>query len=651
MKKIGNYKMTDYKISAGQYANIYTGVDSNKKMVAIKEIRQSEFSEYKISKENPVLQDLLTQEIPNVTRLLDIEESNSFFYLVLDMAKSTLDKEIKKKEFDPHSDREAIYIITQIIRGLKFFFKKGIVYQHLSPRNIVKMAKNYQLIIPSTIIPELKELNKLDNSKDDYFYYSPEQLRGEKLNPKSDIWSLGCILYALLYGKPPWCYTCPNKYLKHRNPVMIQKIKYFVLNDYIEATGLVFPNTEINKWVKDVLIRMLVFKPYDRISLHELVEHNFLKYFSILCKQNITGNKFSSLRSEIPQNNYSCSEMILKKFKAKQTAKMKSEIKYNLKNKLSNKNSQISDKKNKSQTSHDELKNLKLDKECMNEFSDINKKVDEIPLNHFKINESLQVGMLNKPEKDIDLIIKELEDALNNDEGEEEGNTGNEIFDTKNLNMNQLKDLLVNLRNRIMLKVKAFEEIQSVVKSIYVITFKFFLLKATIYDLIKFEKKLLLDDNPFNSTFWIEFKKKKVFAKIVNSIFKQQERIYMILDNYLEKTEFLLKQSKISFNKKFLSFINDDPYQKVTGILDLLFGNLIEKLKNMVKYESIPSKKLRIMKLSVLLRLILLINEYGIFEVVPLDLEFSTIWSDIENQKDINKIQKQYDELVLKINE
>ena len=649
MKKIGNYKMTEYKISAGRYANIYTGVDLNKKMVAIKEIRQSEFSGYKISKENPVLQDLLTKEIPNVTKLLDIEESNSYFYFVLNMAKSTLDKEIKKREFDPHSDREAIYIITQVIRGLKFFYKKGIVYKHLSPRNIVKMNSNFELIIPSTIFPELKELNKADNQQDDYFYYSPEQLRGEKLNNKSDIWSLGCIFYALLFGKPPWSYNCPKKYLKHRNQAMIQKIKHFVLSDYIQSTGLIFPNTEINKWIKDVLTRMLCPNVYNRISLQELVEHNFLKYFAILCKQNITGNKFSTLRSEIPQNNYSCSEMIIKKFKQKQTEKIKSEIKNNLKNKQANKSSQISLDKRK--TDVEELKNLKLDKECMNEFSDINKQVDEIPLNKFSIAQSLNIDMLKKQEKDVDTIIKELEEALNNDEGDEDENLENGVFDQKNLNMNQLKDLLVNLRHRIMLKVRAFEDIQSVVKSIYVITFKFFLLKATIYDLIKFEKKLLIDENPFNSTYWKEFKKKKVFAKIVNSIFKQQERIYMILDNYLEKTEFLLKQSKISFNKKFLSFINDDPYQKVTDILVLLFGNLIEKLKAMIKYEKIPTKKLRLMKFSVLIRLILLINEYGIFEVVPADLEFSSIWSDLENEKNPQKVKKQYEELVLKINQ
>ncbi len=70
-----------------------------------------------------------------------------------------------------------------------------------------------------------------------------------------------------------------------------------------------------------------------------------------------------------------------------------------------------------------------------------------------------------------------------------------------------------------MLKIKAFENISRVIKSPYTIASKFFLLKTSLYELIKLEKKLLYDKNPFNSNNWEDFKDKKVFVKLCDSIF------------------------------------------------------------------------------------------------------------------------------------
>lgn len=50
-----------------------------------------------------------------------------------------------------------------------------------------------------------------------------------------------------------------------------------------------------------------------------------------------------------------------------------------------------------------------------------------------------------------------------------------------------------------MLKIKAFEDMRKAITSVYIIPCKFFLLKVSLYELIKLENKLLYEENPFNS--------------------------------------------------------------------------------------------------------------------------------------------------------
>ena len=71
-----------------------------------------------------------------------------------------------------------------------------------------------------------------------------------------------------------------------------------------------------------------------------------------------------------------------------------------------------------------------------------------------------------------------------------------------NMSLNDIKDQILNFINRIMLKIKAFEDIGKVINSIYVVICKFFLLKQTLYELLKFENKMVQEDNPFGFNQW-----------------------------------------------------------------------------------------------------------------------------------------------------
>lgn len=57
--------------------------------------------------------------------------------------------------------------------GYKFFFKKGLIYAVLNPSNIIKVGKQFKLVVPTTIFQELNELNEEENDEK-LFYMSPE---------------------------------------------------------------------------------------------------------------------------------------------------------------------------------------------------------------------------------------------------------------------------------------------------------------------------------------------------------------------------------------------------------------------------------------------------------------------------------------------
>lgn len=87
---------------------------------------------------------------------------------------------------------------------------------------------------------------------------APEVLDGKEYNSKADIWSVGTCFYELLFGKPP--YTANN---------IIDLIKT------IKTKSLEFPRkiNNISKVCEDVLRKMLVVNPYDRIDWDELFDH------------------------------------------------------------------------------------------------------------------------------------------------------------------------------------------------------------------------------------------------------------------------------------------------------------------------------------------------------------------------------------------
>uniref|UniRef100_H3CN46 Ttk protein kinase n=1 Tax=Tetraodon nigroviridis TaxID=99883 RepID=H3CN46_TETNG len=149
----------------------------------------------------------------------------------------------------------------------------GIVHSELKPANFVIVNASLKLIdfgIANRIQPDVTSIMK-DSQVGTLNYMPPEAIKDtssqpgkarSKISPKGDVWSLGCILYCMTYGKTPF-QTITNQIAK--------------LQAIIDPSHKIeFPDIS-EKDLLDVLKRCLVRNPRERISIAELLDHPYLQ--------------------------------------------------------------------------------------------------------------------------------------------------------------------------------------------------------------------------------------------------------------------------------------------------------------------------------------------------------------------------------------
>jgi len=109
-------------------------------------------------------------------------------------------------EAGPPSVQQALDFVIDICQGLIHARKKqpDIVHRDLKPENILVTPQYVAKITDFGLAQLAQQADKKANQLGTYYYWSPEQWTGEKLDVRTDIYSLGCILYELLTGNLPY---------------------------------------------------------------------------------------------------------------------------------------------------------------------------------------------------------------------------------------------------------------------------------------------------------------------------------------------------------------------------------------------------------------------------------------------------------------
>ncbi|MBK7705064.1 MAG: serine/threonine protein kinase [Acidobacteria bacterium] len=152
---------------------------------------------------------------PNICSVYGIEEYDGQHFIVMQhIAGRTLSEVIKERRLDPEEFRS---LAKQIIEAVAFAHSHGIIHRDLKPGNIMISDDGRARILDFGLAKAVASNPLLENTGGEtsqfsnnggligtVSYMSPEQLRGEKLDFRSDVFSLGIVLFEMLTGKNPF---------------------------------------------------------------------------------------------------------------------------------------------------------------------------------------------------------------------------------------------------------------------------------------------------------------------------------------------------------------------------------------------------------------------------------------------------------------
>jgi serine/threonine-protein kinase len=203
---VGNYKIVE-QIGEGGMGAVYKGVDLMlEREVAIKALRPEFGSQPQVVERfRSEAVTLAKLNHPNIATLYSFIRQSSYFFMVMEYVRGeTLDKVIERR--GAMSCEEAIPIFCQALEGIDHAHQLGIVHRDIKPGNIMLTEGGTLKVLDFGIARMLgtARMTKAGHLIGTIEYMSPEQIRGQEIDARSDIYSLGILLYEMLTGRVPF---------------------------------------------------------------------------------------------------------------------------------------------------------------------------------------------------------------------------------------------------------------------------------------------------------------------------------------------------------------------------------------------------------------------------------------------------------------
>jgi serine/threonine protein kinase len=244
-QKVGKYEIVR-SLGSGGFGSVYLAKDTWLDIkVAIKVPHKQSAELYKLLKE-PRLQAALNH--PNIVRMIAAEKENKIFFMVMEYVKGkTLEKILEKEKV--LECEKAVDYIKQIAQGVDHAHKNKIIHRDLRPSNIMISEEGTAKITDFGTSAWLNNIPYASTRIGSPPYMAPEQFLG-KASYQSDVYSLGCIFYELIVGRPPIFDPDPFKILEKAQQGRITPPR--------------LRNSKIPREIDEIIMKCLASKVEDR---------------------------------------------------------------------------------------------------------------------------------------------------------------------------------------------------------------------------------------------------------------------------------------------------------------------------------------------------------------------------------------------------
>ncbi len=250
--RIGPY-LIDKRIGAGGMGNVYLGRhEQTGAIVAVKELpaalAREEGFVLRFNREIEAMQKL---NCPNIVKLYDSGIDGDIYYYAMEYVDGeNLTARLRREKRIPWP--EAIEISRQICAGLKHAHDAGVVHRDLKPSNLM-LGKDGVVKITDFGVAQIFAADRLTSTGGSIGtaeFMSPEQVIGTRVDKRSDLYSLGAVLYTMIVGQPPFVGPTASDIMQKQRFGRFDPPKNYV--------------PEIPPWLNDLICQLLEKEPEKR---------------------------------------------------------------------------------------------------------------------------------------------------------------------------------------------------------------------------------------------------------------------------------------------------------------------------------------------------------------------------------------------------